>query len=252
MADENNAQETNTPATPSPIEQKAMEMGWVPQDQWDGEADSWRPAKEFVDRGELFKKIDDQNRTIKELKKTQEALAKHNARIAEVEYKRALETLKKQKREALADGDADAVIEIDDRIDAVKEAQREVQAQPAPQQDVVNPVFAAWQEKNSWYNTNRAMRAFANEVGLEAAKNGMSPVEALEHVTKEVKKEFADKFQNPRRTAPGAVEGATPKGGKTTSDRFELTDDERRAMDRFVKQGIITKEKYIEQIKATR
>lgn len=237
----------------SPVEQKALEQGWRPKDQWDGDEDSWRPAKEFLDRGELFKKIDAQNQTIRELKKTQDALAKHNARIAEVEYKRALETLKKQKRDALAEGNADAVMEIDERIDDVKQAQREVQAQPAQTQaDVVNPVFNAWVEKNNWYNTNKAMRAFANEVGREYAAQGLSPVEALERITSDVKKEFADKFSNPRRTAPGAVEGATKSGKTATSDRFELTDDERRAMDRFVKQGIITKEKYIEQIKATR
>ena len=33
---------------------KAREMGWVPKDKWRGSPDTWRPAKEFVRRGEEF------------------------------------------------------------------------------------------------------------------------------------------------------------------------------------------------------
>ena len=101
MAEENIAVATETIAPApelSPTEQKAMEAGWVPQDQWEGDPDQWRPAKEFVDRGELFKKIEDQNRTIKEFKRALDDLKGHHAKTRETEYARALQVLKSQKK----------------------------------------------------------------------------------------------------------------------------------------------------------
>lgn len=232
------------------VEQRAVEQGWVPQDQWEGEPDQWRPAKEFLDRGELFKKIDDQNRTIKEFKKVVDDLRKHNAKIAEVEYKRALEQLKEQKKVAIAEGDGEAVVSIDERIDAVKEAQREVQAAPVAEvAQEVNPIFSAWVERNQWFNSNRAMRAFANDVGREAAAQGLSPSDVLAKVEAEVKKEFADKFNNPRRNAPGAVEASSNKGTSGKRDTFTLTDDERRVMRRIVATGALTEAQYIADLK---
>ena len=122
---ENNVvvEDSNTPANNEPqlsaAEEKAMDQGWVPQDQWEGDPDQWRPAKEFLDRGELFKKIEDQNRTIKEFKRALDDLKGHHAKTRETEYARALATLKQQKRTALEEGDAAAVIQLDDEIDHI-------------------------------------------------------------------------------------------------------------------------------------
>ena len=104
----------------SAAEEKALEQGWVPQDEWEGDPDQWRPAKEYLDRGELFKKIEDQNRTIKEFKRALDDLKGHHAKTRETEYARALTALKEQKKTALEDGDAAAVIKLDDEIDLVK------------------------------------------------------------------------------------------------------------------------------------
>jgi len=230
------------------IELKASQSGWVPQDEWDGEPDSWRPAKEFLDRGELFKKIDEQNRTIKQFKQTLDQFSKHHDRVKKVEYERALADLKAAKKDALAEGDADALIDIDDKIALVREAQRE--PTPEVQHEVINPVFTAWTERNAWYESNKAMRAYADRIGNElGAAGGMSPSEILAEVEREVKKEFAFKFQNPRRDAPSAVEGGGAKGGKS-KDSFVLSDDERRVMQTFIRSVPgMTQEKYIADLK---
>lgn len=253
MAEENQEQLNNENQPQfTAVEQKAMEQGWVPQDQWDGDPDQWRPAKEFLDRGELFKKIDDQSRTIKEVRKALDDLRKHNAKIAEVEYKRALDTLKQQKKDALLEGDADAVIEIDEKIDLVRDAQKEATATPQETaSEALHPAFSAWRERNGWYDNNRAMRAFADRVGAEAAASGMSVTDVLATVEREVKKEFAEKFVNPNRAKAPGVEGSTNKGsGK--KETFELTALERQVMHRLVRAGALTEEEYISQIKKTR
>jgi hypothetical protein len=258
MADsEQNVPETkNEPiqkeVTLSPIEEKALAEGWVPQDQWDGDPDQWRPAKEFLDRGELFKKIEDQNRTIKEFKRALDDMKQHHSKVREVEYQRALKALKEQKKDALESGDADAVIRLDDQIDLVKEEQTKLRTQPQVQEPAeVNPELSAWIEKNKWYETDRAMKAYADDLGRELALRGREPSDILVEVERQVKQEFAHKFRNPNRDKPNAVEGSSGKGARSKDD-FVLTDEEKRIMERFVRTGALSKEEYIAGLKATR
>jgi hypothetical protein len=248
---EENKQENQEPQL-TPIELKAKEQGWVPQDEWTGDAEQWRPAKEFLDRGELFKKIDDQNRTIKEFKKALEDMAKHHDKVRKVEYERALSDLKAAKKIALAEGDADAVVDIDEKMTLVREEQsKAAPVVQVPDVPVANPVFDEWVRRNSWYENSKAMRAYADNLGNElGARRDMSPTEILRQVEAEVKKEFAHKFSNPNRDKPGAVEGGNNGGRKTSKDDFQLTDEQRRVMQRFVRTipGFDEK-KYIEELK---
>jgi hypothetical protein len=249
------APEGNTPApddnTPklSAAEEKAMEQGWVPQDQWEGEPEQWRPAKEFLDRGELFKKIEDQNRTIKEFKRALDDLKGHHSKTREVEYARALEALKMQKQSAIEEGDGAAVIKLDDQIDLVKDEQQRLKIQNnQPTEEVINPEFSNWVEKNKWYETSEPMKAYADALGRNLAASGLSPSAVLLEVEKQVKLEFPNKFTNPNRNKPGAVEGSSNKGGKG-NDSFSLSDEERRVMQRFVRTGAMSEKEYIAELK---
>jgi hypothetical protein len=163
-----------------------------------------------------------------------------------------LSDLKAAKKEALADGDADALIDIDEKISMVREAQRD--ADKAPPQQIpdapaeTNILFQNWVERNGWYNGNNAMRAYADRIGNDlGARGGMSAVDILAEVERQVKKEFAHKFQNPNRDKPGAVEGSSSKGGK--KDSFSLSEEERRVMRRFVSSGALTEEQYISDLR---
>lgn len=233
------------------IEQRANQQGWVPQDEWEGDPDQWRPAKEFLDRGELFKKIDEQNRTIKEFKKALEEFGKHHSKVQKVEYERAKADLLKSKKEALEEGDADAVIDIDEKLALVRDAAKNIPANSVniPDPAEQNVVFQSWVGRNSWYENNMAMRAYADRVGNDlGAKGGMSPTDLLAAVEKEVKKEFAHKFQNPNRDKAGNVEGSSNRaGGK--KDTYVPTAQEERIIAKVVASGAITREKYIEELK---
>jgi len=255
MAEENIVVDDNTPAPTddapklSAAEEKAMEQGWVPQDQWDGDPEQWRPAKEFLDRGELFKKIEDQNRTIKEFKRALDDLKGHHSKTREVEYARALEALKMQKQSAIEEGDGAAVIKLDDQIDLVKDEQQRLKQQSnQPTEDIINPEFANWVDKNKWYETSEPMKAYADALGRNLAASGLSPSAVLQEVEKQVKLEFPNKFTNPNRNKPGSVEGSSNKGGKG-NDSFSLSDEERRVMQRFVRTGAMSEKDYIAELK---
>lgn len=233
-------------------EQRAMESGWVPKDEWQGDPEAWRPAKEYLDRGELFQKIETQNRTIKEVKKALDDLRAHHKSVRETEYARAIAELKAAKLEALQDNDAATVMKIDDQIDLVKGEQDKLKSQPTQTVEAeVNPVFQNWVEANKWYEKDQPMRAYADALGRELAYRGMSPEQVLKEVEKQVRTEFPNKFRNPNRDKPGAVEGSVNKG-PSSKDNFVLSQEERQVMQRFVRQGVMSEQEYIAELKKVR
>jgi hypothetical protein len=235
------------------VEQRAADAGWVPEEEWNGDKSLWRPAKEFLDRGELFKKIEDQNRTVKELKRALDDMKRHHTSVRETEYARAIASLKSQKQTALEEGNAADVVKIDDQIDLVRDEQKKL-AQTQPEEYVDNepaPQFVSWVARNKWYETSQSMKDYADARGRALSAAGMKPDDVLKEVEVLVKKEFPEKFRNPNRDKPGSVEGSTNKGGKA-SGSFVLSDDERRVMQRFVRSGVMSEEQYIKDLKSVR
>lgn len=245
--------ENQEPAPQAPqlsaVEQEAMESGWVPKDQYQGDEHKWVDAGEFLRRGELFKKIENQSREIKDVRRALVEMKKLHASVREIEYQRALDTLKAQKKEALENNDADAVIAADERIDLIKEQQRQLQVETVetPQTGEEHPEFVNWKSKNQWYVNSGPMKAFADALGAELARDGIPPSEVLRRVESEVKKEFPHKFRNPNQARPNAVEGAGRSAGGDKG--FQLTSDERKVMQTFVRTGVMTEAEYIKELK---
>jgi hypothetical protein len=250
---ENNTPTEGTEETQKPelsaAEQEALDAGWVPKEEFNGEEHKWVDAAEFLRRGELFKKIEVQNRELKDVKRALVEMKKLHSSVREVEYKRALETLRAQKKSALEDGDADAVLAADDRIDMIKEEQRKLQSEPEIQIESgeQHPVFVEWTARNSWYTTQAPMKAFADALGAELARDGLTPPQVLKKVEEEVRKEFPNRFRNPRQDRPSGVESSTPRGQNSSS--FQLSPDERRIMNNFVRQNVMTEAEYIKELK---
>lgn len=239
-------------------ESQAREQGWKPKEEYDGDPEKWKPAKEFVERGELFGKIDTLGKDLKETRKALKMLQEHHAKVKETEYKRAVDELKTLQKKHLEEGNSDGYLEATELLTDLKAEQkaRSVVAESQPQGP--DPRFVNWVSANKWYEKDAEMRKYADVVGLGYSKSNpdLDPEDVLKYVEGEVKARFKDKFVNPNRTKPSAVEGAgsvTP----TSKSSFELTDDERRVMNSFMRAGIIgangmTKEEYISQVKATR
>jgi len=233
----------------SPVEQQAIESGWVPKEEFQGEEHKWVPADEFLRRGELFRKIETQSKELKDVKKALAEMKNLHSKVREVEYQRALDSLKAQKKAALENGDADAVIAAEESIDVVKEEQRKLAQEP--QQDTTgdqHPEFVEWTEKNSWYTNNRPMRAFADALGADMARSGLSPQQVLKKVEEEVRKEFPNKFKNANQSRSSSVEGST-KGNASAGNSFQLSAEERRIMHTFVRTGVMTEDAYIKELR---
>ena len=235
-------------------EVKAMEDGWKPKEDFiaaGGDESTWRPAREFNDRGELFGKIDDLKKELRSTKRNMGTLKTHYEKVREVEFTRALDTLKKQKKDALEAGDAQEVVNIDERIDSTKAQMVQLKNEvPQIEEVPVHPAFQSWIDKNRWYERNTEMRDFADGVGFsyKNANPHKTPQDVLKYVEEKVTLAYPTQFTNPKRAAPSAVEaGGSPR--KHVQGTFELTGDERRVMNRLVSSGVLTEAKYIADLK---
>lgn len=255
MSDQLETKEPDAPEAPevelTPIQAKAIEQGWKPKDQFEGPEEEFIDAPEFVRRGELFSKIEHQSREMKAMKQALEALRQHNTKIEASAYDRALKDLKAQRKQALREGEVDLVDEIEEKIEeAQTERARIAREAQVPVVQEVDPGFAAWVEKNSWYAKDVAMQAVADRVGLEAARRGLPQADVLRKVEEEVRAAFPHKFVNPRSSRPTAVEPAS-RGGKSvaTGADTQLDEVERAIMRKIVKTGVMTEAEYKAQLK---
>ena len=239
------------PEQQDPFEQKALDMGWRPQEEWDGAPEDFVDAKEYVRRQPLFEKISSLNKQLKKLEQGMEAFKVHHKRVKETEFQRAYDALRVAKREALRTGETDQVLAIEDKLDEIKAQHKEFEESlpQTPQTQEAHPAFVAWRAQNSWYQKDRAMTAFADNLGVELHQQGLSPDEVLREISKEIRQEFKHKFTNPKREAPSSVESGSRKAAKSSDDSYSMPEEDRRIMDKLVRSGAMTKEEYIKEYK---
>ena len=209
-------------------------------------------AEEFVKKGESFHKISGQSSEIKELKKAIGAFTEHHQKVKETEFNRALEYLKQQKKAALEEGDADKLLQADDAIDILKQ-ERQQEAEKAKQQNQTGPTpfFQSWVQQNSWYLQDPELRSFADDIGVGAYQRvggKIAEPELYALVRQRVMKAYPEKFRG-QGSKTSSVEGAGSNSKPIKSDSFRLSEEEEKAMKTFVRQGIMTKEEYISEIK---
>lgn len=237
----------------SNMEQQALSMGWRPREEFEGEDDEFIDAKEFVRRKPLFDRLEQQSKQLKNVNKTLEQLKGHYTKMREVEFNRALAELKAARKQAITDSDGDHFEAIDDRIKEVEKEAQKVLHEANEQVDAPDPAeFQAWQSKNSWYQKDEAMTAFADRVGIkhqaDVAAGNLSRLQVLNKVEQAVRAEFPHKFKNPNKdTAPNVGESKTTSSPKGKT--IELDETETKIMNNFVRQGIMTKEQYIADLK---
>ena len=244
----------------SPTEATAREQGWVSKEEWEAEGkdvDAWRPAKEFVDRGELYKSIHSTKRELKQAQASLQALQKHHTYVFEKAQKQALEELKKEKRIAIRNEDFQKLEEVEEELEKLQEQhqaekQEFVKEQAVAQVQGVHPDFAAWQESNTWYGSDEELREYADFKGIKyTQKNpGVDPKVVLDYVAKEVKKHFPEKFGT-RKAAPNAVMpvNKTNAGNRKVQADDDLSETELDIMKDLVKSGVMTEKQYRAELK---
>lgn len=258
-------------------EEKARADGWTPKEEWvesGGDEASWVDHKEFNFRGELMNRISSQTRNLKsrdrdieELRGAIRELTTHNRKVAEAEYKKALRDLKHQKLQAAKEENPEAVIEIENQIDELKEHAEEFKNTASSTENVnqnqeePRPEFVAWvkDEKNSWYMKDNVMQYAANGIVAEYIRNNPegTPTEALEFMEKQIKEEFPHKFNNKRKLPrSSSVTEQDPNGGgpggdgggKKKYNKSDLSEEQLVFAKTFEMQGALSIQEYVNQL----
>lgn len=239
-------------------EDKARSMGWRPKDEFRGDPSKWVDAAEFNRRGEEHIPIlrDRLQRTQADLEETRklarEALdmqreqqARERARLNS-----EIQALKSQQMAAVQAGDTAAYLSADQQIKAREAAMPAEVKAPAPETPQIPPEAREWVGRNPWFNSDSELAASAEafHVALGKREPGLPLSENLRRTEEHIKRMFPEKFGNPHRSLPGAVEG-TPAVGSGTKPRkkgyVDLPADAKAACDKYVTQKLMTRDQYV-------
>jgi hypothetical protein len=241
-------------ASQSSDEDMARRMGWVPKDEYRGDLQHWRGAKEFIERGEnelpiLKERLRRQDAKMAGLQKTLDSFKGWATNAERRAYNRAVKDLKDDQRKAVELGDTEAFDRIDRDIVALR---KEYTPPPVngvenqqPQDDLPEEL-EQWAKTNRWFNADPVMQnlAISYHGKLLEEKPGMSLEENLAAVTAEVRKRFPEKFAAPRKSG-SPVEAGGRTGAPTGKGYASLPPEAKAACDNFVSQGLLTRDQYV-------
>ena len=257
----------------SQYESEARAQGWVAQEEFRGSESDWVDAETFVRRGKEIMPILRKNneKLLKELgeakKMAEEAreTAKEFREFQKQQFERKtkdlesqLEQLKQAKRDAITQGDGDRAIAIDDAMDDLKEQRLEAKQDLKAAEDKAaevpqvtsDPVLNQWMDKNDWFGKDTRMTGVANGLGVELRRENpnLNGQAFLDKLDEELTAMFPEKFgkkrvQNPMEGSSNGTARPTVGSGKKTY--ANLPADAKAACDKYVKQGLMTKEAYV-------
>jgi DNA repair exonuclease SbcCD ATPase subunit len=254
-------------------ESEARAQGWVAKEEFRGSEDDWVDAETFVRRGKEIMPILRKNneKLLKELGEAKKAAdeareaAKEFREFQKQQFERKtkelesqLEQLKQAKRDAITNGDGDRAIAIDDAMDDLKEqrieAKEELKAAEAKAKEVppptADPVLNAWMDKNDWFGKDTKLTAMVNGLGVELRRENpsLNSQAFLDQLDKELREAMPEKFGkktvlNPMEGSPNGTARPSVSSGKKSYGN--LPPEAKAACDKFVKQGLMTKEAYV-------
>ena len=211
----------------SPIEQKAYDQGWRPEDQYDGDKANWKSADRYVSDGEWMTKLKERDQRIERVEREMKERLDNQNKLHEMRRMKELDDLKAKQRQAVDDADTDAYDTTQRQID-------ELQAQEIepvqPQQPQVDPLITDWVSRNPWINDandDRSAVAMGALQLFQQSNPNASIQEAINHVEGRVNKMFPT--ENPRRQQPNTTEtGRRPaKRANRELTMNDLTQQER-------------------------
>lgn len=230
----------------SDVEEKAAKMGFIDKEAWVSQGkdpEKWRPAEEFVERGEnivpimrdRIDRLEKELEVISKLNKTElDRVKKDSYDRATREYDEKLKNLNKQKFDAIQDGNVEEFQRVEGQISNLKRPEEPVN------EPIHNPVFEDWSKKNDWYapdignigNADRELTIFANGVGATIAGQKLPAEQFYAEVERQVKAAFPHKFENKHRAEAGIAEGGRPNMGKTKKTWSDLPPEAKKAYER--------------------
>lgn len=211
------------------FEVKAVEKGWKPKEQYSGDPDDWKPAKQWLEFGELLDTVHSLKRKSSDFEEKINTVVELSAKAQAAQKEQVIKELKSRQREAVEIGDFDSVDSITEELTQVKASipqQPASQAKPSMDESVKRMVEDFSARNAHWFNQSAEnisayREATIYEDYLSRERPELTIPERFAKVEAHIKQEFPQKFQNARQSAPPAVESSSnnliaPKDKKIT------------------------------------
>lgn len=238
------AKETEKPEE-TPFDDLATEMGWTPEDEYDG--DDWVDARTFLKNANVITKkqqvtIERQRNDLDEIKRGVKKTVDHQKMMAKVEIDKLKSELKATRREAITEGDIEKVEKIDEQIEKIDEQFEDT----VEETEINDQIYNDWLKDNDWYLNDRNLSRYADGVMIEYEKTNKPYKEILEIVSSEVAK--LNKTTEPEKTklkktkAPGGnvtdvIDSTHRSTVKTKYTVKDLPSEFQKVAERFVREG---------------
>ena len=245
---------------PTAIEKRAMEQGWRPEHEFDkSKGRRFIGAEEFLERGELFGKIESQKSEINQLKKVVKEFGEHLQKSQAATYQNTLMDLDRQRQEAVKAGNHAKFIAAEQQMLAEQQRLQQMafqpEPEPIPQQPQVSADAAAFVERNKrWFNTSpenadKISIASQAEEYFKSINPGAKEKDIFSFVEQEVHRYFPE-LENKKRYEPAPVATKTQSvGGNKTNLSSRLSPQQKHMAAELVKMGAFkSSEEYAKQL----
>lgn len=199
----------------SDVEQRARAMGWLPEGEFKGDPDKWRPAEEFLERGETIlpilqerlgkmeKDLEAKTAKLERVTNNLTKFADHHKTTYKRAYENAKRDIERRLKQAREEGDFEAYDQA--MQDMAENEEKNVALEGQPGEPV--PEFFDFKKANPWYGQDLAMTVFVDHVAPSIAQTVSSDVEFFAKLEQAARQEFPHKFSG--QAAATAVEGST-------------------------------------------
>lgn len=225
------------------VEDRARRMGWVPAEEFRGDKKNWHEATVFVKNAE---------ESLPLLRAQLKALERQNIDLSKSvgEFKQMSDTAfdrayAKAKKELQTEIKTAAKAGDDKAVDAATDELADLEGEKAKRKAAADkdPVFDGWLAQNAWYN-DAELQPEAEAIAFKLRRKGdkTEGLAFLDKVKEEMKKQFPEKFGNPRRQQPGGTErpAAGGDGGERGSKKGwdSLPSEAKESGERYIKQKL--------------
>ena len=227
------------------VEDEAKDMGWRPQEEFEGDDSKWIEAREFVERKPLYDRIHKLEQNNKRQSQTIHEVNDHISKVRKSEYERAMVDLEAKKKYAVESADSDEVRKVDSQIEDLK-TQRPSGRNP------LHPAIEQFLDDNQEWWGNNEMQDYAIARHDRVMQEGDTDMESgLKKVLNDVKTRFPEQFENGNRYQHSAVEGGR-RSGKGSKARFtsdDLSESQRAIGERWVRSGAMKNiQQYVDEL----
>lgn len=221
----------------SEAQQKAMDLGWVPKDKWEGDEDNWNSAPNFLRTREII----DNNKALRaeqdKMRHDFDKRIENNNKLSQQMMDMKVSELKGKRDAAAADADMPAYQDANKQLDEIEKS--DVSRETPPPANTENyakavydhPVTQQFITENPWIRGGAPKAIYGQKIFADYIQQNPTGTieEGLELVKTSVNREFPQVNQNRQNAKQMGDRGNGPKkiASKNTLTMDDLTSQER-------------------------